>query len=64
MGGMMYQVDNLEGFDDATTEEFSSLEAAYLCAVDRSYNDSPIGVWEKDSSELRAIVYQQEIFTP
>ena len=47
--------------DDPRFKEYSDAAQA---AVDRSADDSVWAVWQDDSGEILAIVYQGQVFTP
>jgi hypothetical protein len=47
--------------DDPRFKEYTDAARA---AVDRSVDDDVWAVWQDDSGEILAIVYQDQVFTP
>ena len=43
---------------------FETQSAAETVATLESYDDSVWAVWEHESGEILALVYQQQVFTP
>ncbi|MBA7589737.1 hypothetical protein ES708_31826 [subsurface metagenome] len=47
--------------DDPQFDDYGKAEEAAIAA---SYDDGVWAVWENESGEIQAIVYQQQVFTP
>lgn len=47
--------------DDPT---FDSQADAEIAAIQMSYNDSVIAVWDADDGEIVALVYQMTVYAP
>ncbi|MBI5031617.1 MAG: hypothetical protein HZB51_13900 [Chloroflexi bacterium] len=45
-------------------QRFEKFDEAMYAACDRSKDDDAWAVWEDESGEILAIVYQQQVFTP
>ena len=51
----------MPGKDDPQFDDYGKAEEAAIAA---SYDDGVWAVWENESGEIQAIVYQQMVYTP
>lgn len=58
-----YRVGVLESPND-DDERFETQEEAEIAAINLSFNDSVIAVWDEDDDQIVALVYQQTVYSP
>lgn len=59
----MYSIGDLEN-PQTSDEHFSEYNEAEFRAIEGSFDDSVWAVWDHDSGEILAIVYQQIVYRP
>lgn len=59
---MQIQIGVLKDNPEFEETIYDSSTDAEIAAIQLSYCDSPIGVWDVEDGELMAIVYQQTVF--
>jgi len=45
-------------------EQYPTQEAAELHGIGMMVTETPLGVWENETGELRAIIYENTVFRP
>lgn len=59
---MAFSIGHLER-PTGEDRQFDTREEAEIAAIEESYDDGVRAVWDNDSGEILAIVYQQTVYT-